>query len=100
MSNYPNAKRIEYSSHLELKMEIRGIPKTLPKKIFKEATEKYLDTDTSYYIALKKVKYKNKIRDMIVVFEELNDVIRIITIHPLKSYQKEARIKTGRWKKL
>jgi len=55
MSNYPNAKRIEYSSHLELKMEIRGIPKTLPKKIFKEATEKYLDTDTSYYIALTRV---------------------------------------------
>ena len=93
-------KRVEYSSHLKLKMKIRDIPSNLPKIIYKEAKENYLDTETSYHIATKKVIYKNKKRDMIVVFEELTDVIRIITIHPLKSYQKEIRIKTGRWKKL
>ena len=81
-------------------MEIRDIPKNLPMKIFKEAQEVYLDTDTSYHIALKKLMYKNKIRDMIVVFEELDDVIILVTIHPLKSYQKEARVKTRRCKKL
>jgi hypothetical protein len=93
-------KRIEYTSHLKLKMKIREIPSNLPKTIYKGAKEKYLDTETSYHIATKKVMYKNKMRDMIVVFEELNDVIRIITIHPIKIYQKEVRIKTGRWKKL
>ena len=100
MIKNPKKKRVEYTSHLKLKMEIRNIPKTLPGRIYKEAKERYLDTETSYHIASKKAMYKNKMRDMIVVFEELTDVIRIITVHPLKSYQKEARIKTGRWKKL
>ena len=86
---YSTKKRVEYSSHLKLKVKIRDIPSNLPKIIYKESKETYLDTETSYHIATKKVMYKNKKRDMIVVFEELADVMRIITIHPLKIIKKK-----------
>jgi hypothetical protein len=37
---------------------------------------------------------------MAVIYEEMNDQIILITIHPLKKYQKLNRIKLGRWQKL
>jgi hypothetical protein len=29
-----------------------------------------------------------------------NDIIKLLTIHPLKGGQKENRIKSGRWRKI
>jgi len=33
------------------------------------------------------------------VYDEQNDTIKIITIHPLKQAQKIRRVESGRWKK-
>jgi len=37
---------------------------------------------------------------LVLVYEEKLNEINLITIHPLKNYQKISRIKQGRWKKL
>lgn len=37
---------------------------------------------------------------MTIVYEEEHDKVEIITIHPLRKFQKENRIKTGRWKRI
>jgi hypothetical protein len=34
-----------------------------------------------------------------IVYDEQNDAIKIITIHPLKQAQKIRRVESGRWKK-
>jgi len=51
-------------------------------------------------VAIKKIKFKRRIREMAVIYEEINGQINLITIHPLKDYQKISRIKSGRWQKL
>ena len=81
-------------------MKVRNIPENLPREICKKAKEKYMDTKTGYNVAVKEVLYKGKVREMAVVYEEITDTVKIITIHPLKAYEKEARIRIGRWNKL
>jgi len=93
-------KKIVYSPHLILRLKLRKIPYALPKKIYQTAKEHYFDNQTLKEIAIKKVKFKNKFREMAVIYEEINNQINLITIHPLKDYQKISRIKSGRWQKL
>jgi len=93
-------KKIVYSSHLILRSKLRGIPYHLPKEIYQTSKEHYFDKETLKKIAVKKVRYKKKMREMAVVYEEIDNQINLITIHPLKKYQKISRIKSGRWQKL
>jgi hypothetical protein len=39
------------------------------------------------------------VREFAVIYKEdwLNRVVKVITIHPLKSGQKDNRVKSGRW---
>lgn len=91
---------IQYSAHLKFRLKYRHIPADLPKKIYETTQEKYFDNDTSKYLAIKRVKYPSKIREMAVVFEIIQSGVKLTTIHPLKKHQKEHRIQAGRWRKL
>ena len=93
-------KKVVYSSHLILRLKLREIPYSLPKQIYKTSKEHYFDKVTLKKVALKEVKFKGKIREMAVIYEEINNQINLITIHPLKDYQKISRIKSGRWQKI
>lgn len=93
-------EEIEYSEHLKFRLKIREIPENLPEKIYRQADERYIDTLTSYNIALKYEKYKGKERPIVVVYEKIVEKVIIITIHPSDEYEIENRIKRGRWKKL
>jgi hypothetical protein len=92
--------RIVYSEHLKRRLAIRLIPIELPEIIFNEYDEKYFDYETGNFVLIKKVEFLQKPRDMMIVYEEGHDKVEIITIHPLKKFQKENRIKTGRWKRI
>ena len=92
--------RIVYSKHLKRRLAIRRIPIELPEIIFNEYDEKYFDYATGNFVLIKKVEFLQKPRDMMIVYEEEHDKVEIITIHPLKKFQKENRIKTGRWKRI
>jgi len=93
-------KLIKYTEHLKLKIKLRNISKKLVNDIYITSNEKYFDNVTRHQIAIKKIKYKEKTRDMVICYDEFKDRVEIITIHPLKTYQKIHRIKSGRWKKL
>ncbi len=90
---------IIYTAHLKFRLKVRNIPFSLPKKIFKEAKEHYYDSLTGHYVAVHKLKFNNKIREFALTYDNKEDVIEIITIHPLKAYQKITRINSGRWQK-
>lgn len=92
--------KIIYTSHLEFRRAIRNIPHNLPRKIFQEASEHYYDNLTKHYIAIHKVKYEEEYREMIAVYDKKKDLIEIITVHPVKPYQKHSRISSGRWKRI
>lgn len=89
--------KIQYTEHLELRLKLRGFPHDMPMKIYKRAEEYYYDISTSNYVALKRLNYAEKMRTMAVTYNKHEDVIEIITIHPIKEGQKEKRIRNGRW---
>ena len=91
---------IKYSGHLKRRLILRRIPEELPKIIFNEYDEKYFDNETENFVLIKKVEFLKRTRDMMIVYGEGEGKIEIITIHPLKKFQKDNRIKTGRWKKI
>ena len=86
-------KEILYSSHLELRLELRSINRGLPKLIYQISKERYFDTITKLSIAVDRAVYKDKKRDIAVSYKETSDEIILITIHPLKLNQKTSRIK-------
>jgi hypothetical protein len=68
-------------------MKLRDIPYAMPKEVYEGAEERYYDTSTSYYIAIKKLNYAGKIRTMAVTYNKHGNKIEIITIHPIKEGQ-------------
>ena len=93
-------KEIHYTEHLNLRLKLREIPYNLPRKIYREAKERYFDNETKKIIAIKEIKYKNRTKEIALIYEETLTKVNLITIHPLKVYQKLGRIKSGRWQKL
>lgn len=92
--------KIVYTPHLEFRLRTRNIPYNLPSGIFKRSKEHYYDILTKHYIAVHKIKFKGKNREMALTYDRKEDVIEIVTVHPIKVYQKYSRIHSGRWKKI
>jgi hypothetical protein len=92
--------QIKYSKHLEIRLELRSLDYDLPKHILTRAEEKYFDKISGYNIAVKKVSVYGKKRDVMLAYTYEGDIIKLLTIHPLKEGQKENRIKSGRWREL
>lgn len=92
--------KIVYSDHLIFRMKLRNIPDDLPMRVFLEPDERFYDSETRHVVVVKKIADKDGEREFVVAFEEAESEIRLITIHPLKPYQKERRIQSGRWRKL
>lgn len=80
---------------------IRGIPHDLPRTIFEKASEHYYDNGTGHYVALHRIDFKGKLRVMALTYDrfEHEHRVELITLHPIKPYQKYGRIKSGRWKR-
>ena len=91
---------IIYSKHIKTRISLRKIDYDLPKKIFDEAQERYIDNKTGYSIAVLKVLLYDKERDVMVAYINEGEDVKLLTIHPLKEGQRENRIKTGRWRKI
>ena len=91
---------IIYTAHLKFRLKARNIPFLLPKRIFREAKEHYYDNLTSHCVAVHKLEFNSKIREFALTYDKKENAIEIITVHPLKTYQKMARINSGRWQKI
>ena len=88
---------MKYTSHLKVKMIVRGFPEELPEIVFREAESKFHDEVTGHYVALKEASYAGKRRLIMVAYDIKDDVVEIVTVHPVSSRQVEGRIKSGRW---
>ena len=92
--------KIIYTAHLKFRLKVRGISSLLPKKIFEEAQKHYYDSSTGHYVAVHKIEFNDKVREFALTYDKREDVIEIITVHPIKAYQKISRINSGRWQKV
>ena len=92
--------KLKYSKHIEARLRLRGITHELPREIFEDASERYLDAETGHLIAVMPVELYGRIREAMVAYVVGKDCAILLTIHPLKDGQKDSRIRSGRWRKL
>ena len=93
-------REIIYSRHLKERLELRELPYDLPLQIYERPTERYRDLATKLSVAIGKSAYRGRIREFAVVYRETEDVITLVTIHPVKPRQKLSRLRQGRWQPL
>lgn len=89
--------KVTYTSHLRLRLKVREIPENYPLLIYKNPDQKYYDVVEEKFIAIKKLKYNKEIRDMMIAYEEKDELVEIITIHPITQEKIVSRIMNERW---
>lgn len=89
--------KIVYRPHLTRRLQERNIPISYPKKIFQAREEEYFDTITKHRIAIKKLFYAGRLRNMAISYDIIGESAEIITIHPIKQSEIQNKIEVGRW---
>lgn len=56
--------QIKYSKHIETRITLRKIEYNLPKEIYKNAKERFIDTETWHTIAVMRAVIYDKERDI------------------------------------
>jgi len=90
-------KEIVRTDHLKLRLKVRKIPKQYPDVIYRSPEQRYFDVLEKAFINIKKLRYNNKLRNMMIAYEEKDDKVEIITIHPVRDEQIINRVIRGRW---
>lgn len=90
---------IEYTEHLKLRLKVRKIPEEYPQKIYESPEQKFFDNAEKTFIAIKKLHYNKKMRNMMIAYEEKEGKIEIVTIHPITDEKIINRIMSKRWTK-
>ena len=88
---------IIYTNHLKLRMKIRKIQEDYPRKIYKNPEQEFFDNTENTHIAIKKLHYNKKVRNMMIAYEKKDSNIEIITIHPITEEKIINRIIGRRW---
>ena len=91
--------KIEYTEHLKIRLTIRKIPEDYPKKVYENPEQKFFDNQEGTFIAVKKLQYNKKLRNMMIAYEKNKGLITIITIHPITDEKIIHRILNRRWTK-
>ncbi|MBI3589550.1 MAG: hypothetical protein HY093_04045 [Candidatus Liptonbacteria bacterium] len=92
-------RKIVYTNHLLSRIEFRAIPKKLPEEIYSQADAYYFDLATTLFIAVKSISRGKTKKKFAVAFSIHDDIVYLITVHPLKKGQEENRVNSGRWQK-
>jgi hypothetical protein len=93
--------KVQYSEHIKNRLKFRKIDYDLPKIIFEQSEDKFIDTETGHFISvMNDVNLNNKNREVMIAYTFHEDYVTLLTIHPLKEGQKEKRINTGRWRRI
>ena len=89
--------RIRYSQHFAERQRLRDMPDGLAEAILRDADGHYRNGISGWYVAIKRMAFQGKERDVALTYTVDRDEIVFITIHPLKAGQKDQRINSGRW---
>ena len=82
------------------RLALRKISHDLPQHVYEESDERYYDIETGHTIATMNVIIYGKLREVMVAYDVKDQIVRLLTIHPLKKDQKENRLKAERWRRL
>ncbi len=90
-------EKIKYTKHLNLRLKFRNIPDNYPKEIYESPERKFFDNLEKNFVAIKKMYYNEKIRNMMIVYEKTKNEVHIITIHPITDEKIINRTINKRW---
>ncbi|MFH1289856.1 MAG: hypothetical protein ABIH92_00435 [Nanoarchaeota archaeon] len=90
-------KLIQHSSHLRLRLKIRKFPEHYPNEIYLKPEQSFFDIVEQRKIAIKRLKYKGRIRNIMIAYDESDNAVQIVTIHPISDEKIVNRTITGRW---
>jgi len=90
-------KPIRYCEHLRERLALRNITPELPRQVIRQAEQLFTDRATGYRIAISTLPYRGREHLMMVAFEEIEEEIVAVTIHPLSQPDVDAKVRNGRW---
>lgn len=89
------------SQHFLERLESRHISLEVATEVFWQADAYFYDSLTGNYVAVKLMDYRGSNREIALTYNLTGShEVTFITIHPLKSGQKERRIQSNRWYRL
>ena len=91
--------RIIYQPHLKRRLKERKIPSDYPKTIYKISKSYYFDNETEHLVAVSKLQYAEKLRNMVAIYDKIDENIEIVTVFPISAKELKNKIKSGRWQK-
>ena len=91
--------KIVYRPHLKRRIKEREFLKDYPRKIYLKSKLHFFDAETNHYIAVAKMQYARKLRNLAISYDIIGENIEIVTIHPVSDKELKRRIETGRWVK-
>ncbi len=89
--------KIRFSRHYAERQKLRSIPDDLAETILIKADGHFRNGVTGWLIAVKRLVFQGKERDMALTYTRMGDEVILITLHPLKEGQKERRVDSRRW---
>lgn len=89
--------KITLQPHLKIRLIQRKIPQNYPSKVLAKPESEYFDTLTKHSIAVRQLKYNEKLRSMVVAYDIIEEIIQVITIYPISNQEIENRIQRKRW---
>lgn len=91
--------KIVYKPHLRIRLKQRKIPFSFPKQIIESPEQNYFDTLAKRNIAIKKLFFEDKMRNIVVAYDIIKNEIEIVTIHVISDKEIENKVRIGRWRK-
>lgn len=91
--------KIVYRPHLKIRLKQRKISFDYPKKIIELPDQEYFDTLAKRNIAIKKLFFEGKLRNIVVAYDIIKNKIEIVTIHVISDKEIESKLRMGRWRK-
>lgn len=88
---------IRYSEHFSGQKDERGFPDGLAESILQNPDGRYYDNRNGSLVAVKRVYFSGRERDIVVAYLRQGDSVTLLTIHPLKTGQQQRRLESGRW---
>lgn len=89
--------KVRLAQHFAERQRLRDFPEGLAETILRDADGHYRNGMSGWNIAVKRIAFQGKERDVALTYTVDRNEIVLITIHPLKEGQKDQRIESGRW---
>ena len=67
--------KVEYSKHIKSRLKLRKIGEDIPKQIFEEASERYLDIETGHRVAVMSLPLYDRTREVMVAYGFLGTLL-------------------------